>query len=1127
MRRFLLITLMLLAVLAAVLGGTAWYLLHDEDFLKARLSAFVLDRTGRTLTVDGPLSIKPGRLTAIEAEGIRFANATWAEPADMVRVARLRLVVDIPSLFGDRTVIPRLSIEDCSLTLIEGEDGVANWDVLPAKTDTDEAPTGGRFPLLLLDTEVRGCSLTHAAPGRALPLRVEVDALTQQLREDQHWQVQGGGRVGDDPFSVDGWLAPASALVLGGPLEHSLEITVGLTTLQSSGTLQDAATGQGANIEARLHGPEIANVLAYLRLPPLSSGLFDVALSLNTEGPLTRLSLDGNLGRLQARAEGELDRLVSPSQGRVSGKVEGPDLALLGQAFGIEGLASAPYALDADLRFEPGRVKFEHFELETPADRLSVRGVLGTGGGHAGTDLDVALQGAEAGHWAALFGRPGLELGAATLTGRLLGDPNGLGSVRARLEHGETTLTVDGTLGDLSRPLQPELAVDLHSDDIGAVSQRLGGPVLPSAPISFRGRVSRPAELLILEGVEVTLGSHGGTLAGQVNPVAPFTGSALQIELRSPNAADLGALFQRAQWPAAPLTLTGRVGRPDQRIRLDGVELDLGGHRAHLDGVLNPDDWFTGSEFEVRLDTPDVAALAALFGTAGLPSQPMNLRGVVQPEGKGLRFRTEQASIGDIRLDVDGLIVDLDKPLGIDARFDVRLPSLTLLDFLAPDSELPDWPVTARGALHSEPDRTRLEDVQLTLGDLRVQVSGDLHPDKRYELAIEASGPDASQLPQWLGRPLAPQPFSLRTRLAGDPGAVDLADIDARLGESRGAGKLRIELGTPRKIEGRLDFSYLDLGPWIAADSQGPEAATASSSPYVFDDRKVMWIEDYGVEIDLDLDVAELNLGNTRLFDLVLGIRLGPHRLELAPFAFRGARGGTFEGSATLDDSGAKPALDVVMNGEDLRLGLTAAPGQDPGTIPPLELHVVLHGSGITRREMANSLDGKVRMFSGAGQVASAGMDFLFSDFLTELFNALNPLAATSEYTQLDCSVWGADIVAGQVKADPVVIHMEQFTILSSGTIDLRTERLDLSFRTKPRKGLGITPGTVINTLIRVGGSLRQPAIELDPAGAIVSGGTAIATAGLSIVAKSFSDRFLSSKDPCGDARKELAKRDR
>jgi len=272
--------------------------------------------------------------------------------------------------------------------------------------------------------------------------------------------------------------------------------------------------------------------------------------------------------------------------------------------------------------------------------------------------------------------------------------------------------------------------------------------------------------------------------------------------------------------------------------------------------------------------------------------------------------------------------------------------------------------------------------------------------------------------------------------------------------------------------------------------------------------------------------VSELDLGNTRLRDIEVGFLLAPHRLELDPLTWRGERGGAMGGYAVLDDSGAEPVLDVEMSGKDLRLGLTAGPDQDPATIPSLELLLSLHGTGVTRREMASNLDGKVRAFGGPGLVASAGVDLLFSDFLSELFETLNPMAESSAYTSLECLVWGADIVAGRVTVDPMITHLEQFTILSKGSVNLQTEKLNLSFNTKPRKGLGITPGTVINTLIKVGGTLKKPAIEIDPAGAIVGGTAAVATAGLSIIAKSFSDRFLSSKDPCGDARKELAKRD-
>jgi hypothetical protein len=42
--------------------------------------------------------------------------------------------------------------------------------------------------------------------------------------------------------------------------------------------------------------------------------------------------------------------------------------------------------------------------------------------------------------------------------------------------------------------------------------------------------------------------------------------------------------------------------------------------------------------------------------------------------------------------------------------------------------------------------------------------------------------------------------------------------------------------------------------------------------------------------------------------------------------------------------------------------------------------------------------------------------------------------------------------------------------------------------------------------------------LELDPESILIEGGVAVATAGLSILAKGFKDRFLSEKDPCGKA---------
>jgi hypothetical protein len=214
------------------------------------------------------------------------------------------------------------------------------------------------------------------------------------------------------------------------------------------------------------------------------------------------------------------------------------------------------------------------------------------------------------------------------------------------------------------------------------------------------------------------------------------------------------------------------------------------------------------------------------------------------------------------------------------------------------------------------------------------------------------------------------------------------------------------------------------------------------------------------------------------------------------------------------------------LSGHNLRLGLAAAPGEDPSDYPPIDLEVALDGAGETRRKLASSITGKARAYQGSGKIANAGLDLFFSDFITQLFTTLDPFAESNPYTQLDCAVIAADAESGLVRIFPVIFQTEQITVLSEGKLDLNTEKIDLSFNTKPRTGLGLTGGALLNQFIRVGGTLTTPAVTIDPAGTITSGGLAVATLGISVLARSMTDRFLSSKDPCGDARKEIDKLD-
>jgi uncharacterized protein involved in outer membrane biogenesis len=906
----------------------------------------------------------------------------------MLSVGHLQLTVNLRSLFSGTSVIPALLIEDCELLFAKSADGVGNWQLWPDSGAARDDSPGRGPPVILHDGQVNDCRLRFEAPERAKPLEVGIDSFTVQLDDGERLQASGAGRVDDEALSLDGGLAPLSALAGGGPLQYEVRARAGDIELDSSGGFLDVRGGRGADLDMRVAGPQVARLLHYFGLPDLSEGAFDFRLDLDAQGPLIRLALDGDLGSLQARADGELDRLLHPTQGRLNGVVTGPDLEALGRTLGVSGLAAEAYELRADAGFEPGLVRIQAFNLASAGDQLTLSGVLGTGPALAGSDLEFTLDLQQAARLAAVFGRQLQAPQPLALSGRLRTDADGRADLQAQAQYLDSVLAVDGTLGE-----------------------------------QFR---------------------------------------------------------------------------------------------------------LAGSEFEVKLDTPDVADLFLSLGRPGLPHEPLQLDLLLKSEGDGLRFRSRRADSGDIRLEVDGRIADLSEPHGVDARFDISLPSLALLDFLAPGTPLPDLPLAVRGQLHNGPDGTRLEGVELSSGALRASLGGRLLPGGRFDLALQAEGPDAGELRPLINVALPPEPFSLQARLAGSTEAFELTALEAQLGQSRAGGELAISLGAPRRIAGTLRSPLLDLSRWTGEpDEPQPEPASAERPAFVFDDTPVTRITDYGLELDLDLGVKKLDLGNSRIHDVELGAKLTGKRLELSPFSLRGASGGLLSGRATLDDRGDKPRLELELLGQDLRLGLATIEGQDSATIPATEIHLQMAGSGATQREMASGLNGKLRLYQGPGLVAAAGLQFLFSDFLTELLELLNPFAEKTTYTQLDCTVAAADIVDGVATLNPVVFNTRQITIFSQGSIDLRSERLDLSFNTKPRQGIGLSTGVVINPFIKVGGRLAEPAIELDPKGAAVSGGAAVATAGLTLLAKSFSDRFLSSRDPCGDARREIEERDR
>jgi hypothetical protein len=140
-------------------------------------------------------------------------------------------------------------------------------------------------------------------------------------------------------------------------------------------------------------------------------------------------------------------------------------------------------------------------------------------------------------------------------------------------------------------------------------------------------------------------------------------------------------------------------------------------------------------------------------------------------------------------------------------------------------------------------------------------------------------------------------------------------------------------------------------------------------------------------------------------------------------------------------------------------------------------------------------------------------------DFLSQILNTVNPFAKTEPYTQLKCAAILIKATNGTIEGQPaLVVQTDKLNIFANANVDLKSEKIDVALNTVPQTGLGISLSDLVTPYTKVGGTLANPTLALDAEGAILQGGAAVATAGISFLAMRFKDRYLSAKDACGKA---------
>jgi uncharacterized protein involved in outer membrane biogenesis len=228
-----------------------------------------------------------------------------------------------------------------------------------------------------------------------------------------------------------------------------------------------------------------------------------------------------------------------------------------------------------------------------------------------------------------------------------------------------------------------------------------------------------------------------------------------------------------------------------------------------------------------------------------------------------------------------------------------------------------------------------------------------------------------------------------------------------------------------------------------------------------------------------------------------------------------GGYSGTLQGSIDFSPTTAgAAALKVSLDVKDFRAGIAGGDTVRHEEVPPTTLLTNLTSNGGSPRELAANISGSVLLTLGSGKTRKGALGKFGGDVISQLFSKLNPFAKDDPYTELDCMVTRVDLKDGKTTIAPVLLQTKKVTVTADGTVDLDTEALALDFNTRPRSGIGISPGMFTNPFLELRGTLLKPTVGVGAKG-VTSGALAAATAGATVVAKAAVDRLKGEVDMC------------
>ncbi len=657
-----------------------------------------------------------------------------------------------------------------------------------------------------------------------------------------------------------------------------------------------------------------------------------------------------------------------------------------------------------------------------------------------------------------------------------------------------------------------DVNVLLETSDEGDSNTTMGEPA-PEDEAADEGEASREVPVIIelaeIRNVRLTSRSPDGE-------TTEITVEALDINLDDDQ--NMG-LTGNGQALGLPYHLAGTVGPAEALQRGADINIDLDGALGSLAystrGILGDLETLNGTDLSAKLSADEVAEFLKSLEVESPLTGPLAADLTVRGADDVVETVTE-ASAGAIA-------VTATTRVGEDTvEFQATVPALDKAGAALEIEGLPAADLELKGRAVATGDGTRLEGIVATIGDALVNVDGTI-PDNPEEMArfnVRAQAPNL----QTLRADLPALPLTALLSAALSAGAADLDLTEVTLGKTDVSGTASIRSGERTAVTARLQSNTVDLGELRgeqeeeAGDTPEEETTDAAegeaAQEYVFTEEPLPFEQLQTTDLDIEHTIANLISHPRKALDVRTTIDLQNGVLAFRN-RFRGHLGGKYASDIDLDASQNPADMKILVKMRDLKLNLSSGENASPEEIPTSNITLDVTSAGGSARAIASNLNGRMLITQGPGRVENKLVGAVTGDIFAQLFSAINPLSKEEEYSNWDCSIFSLDITSGEADINGFLLQGEKLMIVGGGDIDFNTEELNIEFNTKPREGVGISASSIVSPFVKMKGTFASPSIALDKKGAILSGGAAVATGGISLLVQSMAGRATAEGDQC------------